>query len=106
MRISDWSSDVCSSDLAIVHLRTMDGLSCLRRGRCGLRRALHEECQTNTDKNKGTDERHPTPIILTLSSRKRKTKAETACVQAARWEQHRGGKECVRQVRSRRRPYP
>src|SRR3546814_1263371 len=35
---------------AIVHLRTMDGLSCLRRGRCGLRRALHEECKTNTDK--------------------------------------------------------
>src|SRR3546814_5902455 len=64
MRISDWSSDVCSSDLAIVHLRTMDGLSCLRRGRCGLRRALHEECKTNTDKNKGTDERHPTTIIL------------------------------------------
>src|SRR3546814_8418681 len=87
MRISGWSSDVCSSDLktterraiagllvgrplsrhAIVHLRTMDGLSCLRRGRCGLRRALHEECKTNTDKNKGTDERHPTTIILPLS---------------------------------------
>src|SRR3546814_1596639 len=41
---------------AIVHLRTMDGLSCLRRGRCGLRRALHEECKTNTDKNKRSEE--------------------------------------------------
>src|SRR3546814_18681903 len=34
MRISDWSSDVCSSDLAPATVRA-DGLTCRRLGRCG-----------------------------------------------------------------------
>src|SRR3546814_3290490 len=76
MRISDWSSDVCSSDLA--HARAVPG------------------------KPRATSLRCPAPDSVRLSSPTRLHERQMA---GSRSEERRVGKECVSTCRSRWSPY-
>src|SRR3546814_18856903 len=82
MRISDWSSDVCSSDLSgtearhVLHHRAYDQYRQARRGDAGGR----------------MDRRHPRSIAV-------------GPVRTQRSEERRVGKECVSTCRSRWSPY-
>src|SRR3546814_14249590 len=84
MRISDWSSDVCSSDLALLLLAV---------DRCRPTPDLERQCCSHRS---GPFRRRiksfvmPAPTLLTL---------------AARSEERRVGKECVSTCRSRWSPY-
>src|SRR3546814_4158554 len=95
MRISDWSSDVCSSDLARKG-RLGDGA----RPDCGVNRKAFphgegERRALNLDHS-------PTPFALSLSKGRsffRRLKRRTSS------EERRVGKECVSTCRSRWSPY-
>src|SRR3546814_7721680 len=89
MRISDWSSDVCSSDLRGVAVRLMDQLHFPQHERMAADRALAEDHQVarediGTFHGDGDRRRQPHP---------------------ARSEERRVGKECVSTCRSRWSPY-
>src|SRR3546814_12138465 len=97
MRISDWSSDVCSSDLFLGrrHLELME----VGRGRgLGQGRLVADE---NLDGN----------IVgfrvdgAALGEHEQTAQAATAIEDLERSEERRGGKECVSTCRSRRSPY-
>src|SRR3546814_4506591 len=75
MRISDWSSDVCSSDLAEAHRRDIE-----QRRLIGARALC------------GADLDPPRPVVADLR-------------RDARSEERRVGKECVSTCRSRWSPY-
>src|SRR3546814_17889544 len=77
MRISDWSSDVCSSDLPLL---------CLAKPRNDSRRA--HECDAAAC---------PVPFPPAEEGER--------CGEYRRSEERRGGKECVRTCRSRWSPY-
>src|SRR3546814_2464657 len=93
MRISDWSSDVCSSDLAVVALlSSLDDAVAAAFG-CGIGHAVgraaarrQEQNEQNTHGN-SPQKRISTPLGATRS------------------EERRVGKECVRTGRSRWPPY-
>src|SRR3546814_11924507 len=97
MRISDWSSDVCSSDLADDgiqagdHCRTGERVESRERGG-NVPAALRQEGSDSTpDKWQNQDEQEK-PCIVHLD-----------CI--SRSEERRVGKECVSTCRSRRSPY-
>src|SRR3546814_14675586 len=77
MRISDWSSDVCSSDLPLLHL--------LRPGRRRWRRGSLHDLPADHPDLRG--------VLFPADS------------SAARSEERRVGKECVSTCRSRWSPY-
>src|SRR3546814_1811163 len=82
MRISDWSSDVCSSDLIVPENR---------RGRlCTLGAILRPEAERRDE---------------ALAARKRNCHGNAACGTKQRSEERRVGKECVSTCRSRWSPY-
>src|SRR3546814_17692621 len=96
MRISDWSSDVCSSDLVKV---------ALRQGR--------PEQGISEDRMQGAFRRTPSRcLIQRIGHRRIKLDVERELVQlgdmdhhGARSEERRVGKECVSTCRSRWSPY-
>src|SRR3546814_13518936 len=102
MRISDWSSDVCSSDLALgsggplpdIDLDLMQAEqplnAFLARAACGLRDALAEI--------------HPALVIVQGDTATAYAGA-LAAFQLGRSEERRVGKECVSTCRSRWSPY-
>src|SRR3546814_15579635 len=96
MRISDWSSDVCSSDLA----------GCSQNGQYG-ENANEFHAATN-----GSSARFRNCEMRTVfpGSKKREHWPERSCVQEdhqwpRRSEERRVGKECVSTCRSRWSPY-
>src|SRR3546814_10894211 len=82
MRISDWSSDVCSSDLTRPLCPTSTSRDTGRSGQCGRLSFL------------------PLTALHLLSSRRFRSKRATN-----RSEERRVGKECVSTCRSRWSPY-
>src|SRR3546814_2902966 len=83
MRISDWSSDVCSSDLTLKLAASLDGRTAMASG----------ESQWITGANARADVH--------------RLRAAAGCVMTggARSEERRVGKECVSTCRSRWSPY-
>src|SRR3546814_1213321 len=79
MRISDWSSDVCSSDLEVRDIRNLDLALCFKFDE------LERLAITNRD-----GERDPVAVVRHLQYRS---------------EERRVGKECVSTCRSRWSPY-
>src|SRR3546814_10835833 len=82
MRISDWSSDVCSSDLACHSRQALQGYRQRRR-----------PCQPRS------------PARLQGNLRQRRTRRYAAPAWRRRSEERRVGKECVSTCRSRWSPY-
>src|SRR3546814_11080979 len=102
MRISDWSSDVCSSDLNLVYPRTDQGLDALLRAPAGLARPeryrsggyvrrLPADPWGNPYQYRQPGERGDFDIFSFGA--------------AGRSEERRVGKECVRKWRFRWAPY-
>src|SRR3546814_16905235 len=92
MRISDWSSDVCSSDLGKNNLRTWGRLLAYLYGQPGLMRLLLRDTFTYFRPNfhpwQHDDRALAARALATLSP-------------PLRSEERRVGKECVRTCRSR-----
>src|SRR3546814_14820737 len=103
MRISDWSSDVCSSDLRFVHPDRLGDLA--QRQRAHMRDAvqkkalllLHDRARDLDDRALALVERALEPVGT------REPLGQPRL--AFRSEERRVGKECVRTCRSRWSPY-
>src|SRR3546814_7950114 len=93
MRISDWSSDVCSSDLVLRMLR--------RPVRMHARARLvhHPPAQMRPLRTEHRIVRHEHPVHLDPGLRERRLQLVVSVVD--RSEERRGGKECVSTCRSR-----
>src|SRR3546814_15616329 len=102
MRISDWSSDVCSSDLAVRDLEQGADDVLVRDGE----ESPNERERTDRTHNgsnpaldeEGTDEGH-------REEHSREQQGRPDVVEALRSEERRVGKECVSTCRSRWSPY-
>src|SRR3546814_12096941 len=122
MRISDWSSDVCSSDLLARLDPTMTVLDYLRQVEhlSGTKEGCNEgdcgACTVVLARPQGERMRYQAvnaciQLLGTLDGCKHSTVEHLAKqgrlhpVQQARWGASRVGKECVRTCRSRRWPY-
>src|SRR3546814_19922420 len=90
MRISDWSSDVCSSDLRKIRCRCTD--SCVKPSA-----ACSAMCKRSTGSAPKSRSRC-CPVSASMSLR-------AWCRPATRSEERRVGKECVSTCRSRWSPY-
>src|SRR3546814_14790389 len=107
MRISDWSSDVCSSDLLAVHeerrrardAHLADGLS-IAGDLLGAGPAFVEHCRslTGIDRLEGGLAVRGTEDVFGLGSSLRMNAAHE--IDAPRSEERRVGKECVSTCRS------
>src|SRR3546814_13963689 len=95
MRISDWSSDVCSSDLAAVHAARAEP------ARIGRGPTDSEPQRQRRDERDQQGEREQQPMALRQSR-----KPHLAALRTVRSEERRVGKECVSTCRSRWSPYP
>src|SRR3546814_13925403 len=89
MRISDWSSDVCSSDL--------DRAEQFGRGRAARRHAEQDQAHDRRDGERGD--------AVRLDRDREGDLLERALVVGFRSEERRVGKECVSTCRSRWSPY-
>src|SRR3546814_15144047 len=87
MRISDWSSDVCSSDLAVIVSRKLRGLACA---------APAHAVKPSPRARSAT---HPSSTPQVPARRTSRGMVDT------RSEERRVGKECVSTCRSRWSPY-
>src|SRR3546814_10632628 len=101
MRISDWSSDVCSSDLLIAERRVLRRKG---RGTCVLPRPIIYPVHAGSAYSKTLEHMGFSSEAIVLGRRKRRGTPEE--VQALRSEERRVGKECVSTCRSRWSPYP
>src|SRR3546814_11816384 len=93
MRISDWSSDVCSSDLA------GDGHAlgrCAPRSVAGSRRQRAVRCPGRVDYWQ---------LIKIIGTKQNRSEQQYDSAQMLRSEERRVGKECVSTCRSRWSPY-
>src|SRR3546814_14305485 len=106
MRISDWSSDVCSSDLARIHRYTVKQLRAEIepvQARDFLRFLFDWQRVTPTNRMQGPD---AVPAVLAqLEGFAGAASAWETEILPARSEERRVGKECVRTCRSRGSPY-
>src|SRR3546814_4452897 len=91
MRISDWSSDVCSSDLLRAHARAQPSIAMILRPEVALRTSA------------GTSP--PTPAMHDISATPRRSSWTASQLVIWRSEERRVGKECVSTCRSRWSPY-
>src|SRR3546814_18379411 len=101
MRISDWSSDVCSSDLGVCRERGRPG----RPDRQGLR---HADVGVPGDLCIAADDLGRVAAVAAAGGHRRgiALKNEDPVISSARSEERRVGKECVSTCRSRWSPYP
>src|SRR3546814_15755267 len=101
MRISDWSSDVCSSDLLRLRLRP-DRVDVDERGQ-----RIVLDYKTGVRKPAPwTGGRPEDPQLLMYALIEPQVSAVAFARLSARSEERRVGKECVRTCRSRWSPYP
>src|SRR3546814_2713893 len=94
MRISDWSSDVCSSDLCGADQSEGDGAGC-------------RMCEQRFSSFQGNPRRNGSIQRAVVYLRARRTIARISVLRAGedRSEERRVGKECVSTCRSRWSPY-
>src|SRR3546814_16053850 len=94
MRISDWSSDVCSSDLVLAQAIVNEGLKSVTAGidPMDIKRGIDKAVEAVTQEIK----KNAVPC---------KDRKAIAQVGTVRSEERRVGKACVRTCRSRRSPY-
>src|SRR3546814_6436596 len=95
MRISDWSSDVCSSDLTYVEPITPDVVA----------RIIEKEKPDALLPTMGGQTALNTAMALFRSGRLKELGVEMIGASAHRSEERRVGKECVSTCRSRWSPY-
>src|SRR3546814_15853574 len=109
MRISDWSSDVCSSDLAERPLGDGAAVGHQRGGACPASQSLTEREIARVGRGAGEHEiaepGEPGERFGLRAAREPKA-CHPGEAAADRSEERRGGKECVRTCRSRWSPYP
>src|SRR3546814_11138352 len=105
MRISDWSSDVCSSDLPVLapfpHRRGVTGGPGTPAAAACLISAAHHSStrQTGASKVSNTEKK------ASKAAGERSVRARMSVPSQARSEERRVGKECVSTCRSRWSPY-
>src|SRR3546814_18819356 len=102
MRISDWSSDVCSSDL----LRLPTGIASAPRDGAGER--LARQLQTDPDRRRGErqqQEPEGRPRLPVVAGDELRVDRLGEPARILRSEERRVGKECVSTCRSRWSPY-
>src|SRR3546814_14563103 len=95
MRISDWSSDVCSSDLAAFRA-TLEEVTSADL-------ILHVRDMANTAH--GAQKKQVMAVLADLGIVDLQTGECSIPILEVRSEERRGGKECVSPCRSRRSPY-
>src|SRR3546814_15126787 len=100
MRISDWSSDVCSSDLAQAKLRD---LTQRRVQLVNMRVAEINRSHQASPALAASHRRVQAALTREITHIERDIQR---CLASARSEERRVGKECVRPFRSRWSPYP
>src|SRR3546814_10765531 len=101
MRISDWSSDVCSSDLVDRHLRMLRLVGVQHRRNVVLGVAGGEQHARH-----GEAARHaPGAQLVETLADDRRGEFQEAALHRVRSEERRVGKECVSTCRSRWSPY-
>src|SRR3546814_11699756 len=103
MRISDWSSDVCSSDLAAAALRVLVKRRGLGRvGGLGLAERQEQQAEEGDQSKHGG-----VPFVVRFEVRGARisTPPRRGGSGPGRSEERRVGKECVRTGRSRWSPY-
>src|SRR3546814_12211311 len=107
MRISDWSSDVCSSDLSDIELEAPIPLP--RRNIFCVGKNYHDHAQefasSGFDSSAAAGAVPKVPIIFTKVPES-VIAAGADILMASRSEERRVGKECVSMCRSRWSPYP
>src|SRR3546814_16866147 len=105
MRISDWSSDVCSSDLTSVCIAAHDraGLERLLRYCARPPFAMERLRKAGSELVYRCAKQHSEPG--SLPHNKRGVKADEITLTPLRSEERRVGKECVSRCRSRWSPY-
>src|SRR3546814_15890588 len=96
MRISDWSSDVCSSDLEYTERDGEDVPAAQTIVDC-VNGVGHDDEQPDEHKRDSSRARH----LMMLRERASWRRSATAPVQPPRSEERRVGKECVSTCRSR-----
>src|SRR3546814_12732471 len=98
MRISDWSSDVCSSDLKALRVEAMiDGGSEAVN--------MYGRHATRSTSKPSRSEMQKPPTLPRLLEKVPTMKSTSASTPVARSEERRVGKECVSTCRSRWSPY-
>src|SRR3546814_16364975 len=117
MRISDWSSDVCSSDLVLTEDQKAAALAFLVIGEDGQPRVHHQaymvpnEADEDIDGDEDDDGDTEGSVSAKPSMSQRlideiaTLKDELPRVHVARSEERRVGKECVRTISSRWSPF-
>src|SRR3546814_20505122 len=101
MRISDWSSDVCSSDLSNISLNEKLKTQSMRDPLTGLyNRRYMEDALERTIDSSARDNTPTSVVMIDLDNFQRPNDAL-----GHRSEERRGGTECVRTCRSRWSPY-
>src|SRR3546814_4764431 len=96
MRISDWSSDVCSSDLEMATRRTVKRTAA-KTGKTAKKKVARKKAAAG----KSTVKRAASAAAARKTPAKKKVAARKT-----RSEERRVGKECVSTCRSRWSPYP
>src|SRR3546814_3682414 len=98
MRISDWSSDVCSSDLALVVVGD-------HKGKIGVGTSKGSDVTAAITKATEVAKKNMVKINLFNDTIPHESEAKVAGAKILRSEERRVGKECVSTCRSRGPPY-
>src|SRR3546814_20535823 len=106
MRISDWSSDVCSSDLEAIVIFDGDRRRYMKRFRGGARNRQHEiqsldRAAVDTGKVRPTEHKRLAPLVDLEAEISDPGKPVIPAIAHHRSEERRVGKECVSTCRSR-----
>src|SRR3546814_4867000 len=96
MRISDWSSDVCSSDLHSVHVRTVPDMSSLLKGQVTVKDVHEVKVEDLLGREPVAPDLHLLSSPITGKVVLITGAGGSIGSELARSEERRVGKECVR----------
>src|SRR3546814_2034569 len=99
MRISDWSSDVCSSDLDLLVI----GIAVAQRP--AMRQSVERAEGGRGNDLPPAEDQPPRPLGIGVEQRRRAAGTDVEQGNCRRSEERRVGKECVSKCRSRWSPY-